>query len=295
VRLVERIAPAPMHVLVTGETGVGKDAIAALLHRRSGRARLVHVDCAGGSAEAIGEALFGADGAFAEPTGGKTTLVLDELSALSLDVQDALVRELDRDIGVRVIATTRRDLEAEIDEGLLRRELFHRLEGVAIEVPPLRRRPADIAPLALRFAAQAAASLGRAPPQLDGDALELLSGYVWPGNVRELRNVVRRAVVLCDGASIGRRQLPIEKLTAQFVAPKSDGRKPPELFEAVRRELAPLERQRIVDALERANGNQTEAARLLGISRRTLINRLELYGLPRPRKRGHKQSASSRP
>jgi hypothetical protein len=108
---------------------------------------------------------------------------------------------------------------------------------------------------------------------------------VWPGNVRELRNVMRRAVALSNGIVITPRDLPVEKLTAPFVADRSDRQgSVPQLFDEVRREREAIERQRIVDALDRSAGNQTEAARLLGISRRTLINRLEAYGLPRPRK-----------
>ena len=283
-RLVERVASAPLHVLVVGETGSGKTIVATQLHRRAGATPVVEVDCA---TDDIGESLLAEGGPYERARGG--ILVLDRLCALPLPVQERLVALLDRDeragVGVRIVAMEGRDVEAEVEAGRLRRDLWFMLHNIVLEVPPLRRRPGDVDPLARRFAEQAATATGRGAPELSSDTIELLQGHVWPGNVRELRSVMRRAVALSNGVVITPRDLPVEKLTAPFVADRSDRHGAvPQLFDEVRREREAIERQRIVDALERSAGNQTEAARLLGVSRRTLINRLEAYGMPRPRK-----------
>jgi two-component system, NtrC family, response regulator AtoC len=159
-----------------------------------------------------------------------------------------------------------------------------------LTVPPLRRRPTEIEPLAERFVAEAARFAGRAETPIIGDAaLALLHGYPWPGNVRELRNTVRRAVLLCDGDEITPAHLPAEKLTATFASPSHEGSLPPAEplppLREVREHFQEAERNRIIAALDRVQGNQTEAAKLLGIARRTLIKRLDAYGLPRPRKK----------
>jgi hypothetical protein len=285
-RLIERVSTAPLHVLVVGESGSGKTVTATQLHRRSGADPVVEVDC---GVEDLDESMFAEGGPLERARGG--VLVLDRLCSLPVAVQERLVAQLDRDersgggLGVRVVAMESRDVEAEIEAGRLRRDLYFMLHNMVLEVPPLRRRPGDIEPLARRFAEEAATVAGRGAPELSSDTVELLVGHVWPGNVRELRNVMRRAVALSNGIVITPRDLPVEKLTAPFVADRSDRhRAAPQLFDEVRREREAIERQRIVDALDRSAGNQTEAARLLGISRRTLINRLEAYGLPRPRK-----------
>jgi DNA-binding NtrC family response regulator len=286
-RLVERVAAVPLHVLVVGDAGVGKSLVAGELHRRSGRAPVLTLD---GGADDLFEVLFGDEGRLERARGG--VLVIDKLCAMPLDAQARLAtwletaeREGGTDTAVRVIAMESRDVDAAVDAAELHRELHALLTNVVVEVPPLRRRPADIEPLARRFVSEAAAAGERPEPELTLDAIDLLRGHVWPGNVRELRGVMRRAVALSDGMVITPRELPVEKLTAAFVADSTAELPAPQLFDEVRRERESIERQRIVDTLEQADGNQTKAAKLLGISRRTLINRLEAYGLPRPRKR----------
>lgn len=296
-RLAERIAPSRIHVLITGETGAGKEVLAEEIHRRSGRADhpMRRVDCVTLPADRAAEVLFGVEGggegALGASSGG--TVLLDEVCALPLDVQGRLVGFLggaSQSGDVRIVALTNRDIEAEIAAGTFREDLYFRLDGITLTVPPLRRRPAEIEPLCERFVAEAARFAGRAEaPMLGRDALTLLFGYPWPGNVRELRNTIRRAVLLCDGDEITPAHLPAEKLTATFASPSQEGSLPPAEplppLREVREHFQEAERQRIIEALERVNGNQTEAAKLLGIARRTLIKRLDAYALPRPRKK----------
>jgi two-component system response regulator AtoC len=219
-----------------------------------------------------------------------------------------------RKIDVRFVAATNRDLELEVGRGTFREDLFYRLNAVVIVVPPLRQRVAEIAPLARIFVARAAQELGLArPPVLGDSALALLEAYPWPGNVRELRNVIERAVLLSgDGREITREHLPAEKMGRVLPARESPrtlraaavaaaaaaaagagagagaggatGAAPPAASPGGSAAHSPEERARVVSALARCDGNQTHAARLLGVSRRTLITRMEAYGLPRPRK-----------
>jgi DNA-binding NtrC family response regulator len=295
-RLAERIAPSRIHVLVVGETGVGKEVLAEELHRRSGRADrpMRRIDCAALPADRAATVLFGDDGtegALVASRGG--TVLLDEVCALGLDVQARLVGLLDSNdpaLDLRIVAITNRDIEAAVADGEFREDLYFRLDGITLTVPPLRRRPAEIEPLCERFIAEAVRFAGRAEtPMLSRDALALLYGYPWPGNVRELRNTVRRAVLLCDGDEITPAHLPAEKLIATFATPSQEHSLPPAEplppLREVREHFQEAERARIIAALDRVQGNQTEAAKLLGIARRTLIKRLDAYGLPRPRKK----------
>lgn len=295
-RLAERIAPSRIHVLVLGETGVGKELLAEEIHRRSGRADhpMRRIDCAALPVDRAAAVLFGGDGsegALVASRGG--TVLLDEVCALPLDIQARLVSLLDMNdpsLDLRIVAITNRDIEAEVASGAFREDLYFRLDGITLSVPPLRRRPAEIEPLAERFVTEAARHASRAEvPMVGRDALALLSGYPWPGNVRELRNVMRRAVLLCEGDEITPSHLPAEKLTATFASPSHESSLPPAEplppLREVREQFQEAERGRIIAALERVHGNQTEAAKLLGIARRTLIKRLDAYGLPRPRKK----------
>ena len=199
-----------------------------------------------------------------------------------------------RPIDVRFVAATNRDLEAEVRRGTFRRDLYFRLNGISIVVPPLRERPAEISALAQLFLERSAAQTGRKPaPRLAPDALALLQSYAWPGNIRELKNVIERAVLLCVGSKILPEHLPMEKIRASIasvedLAVKSrqaaQPRPPGEGPAPVRAELEALERRRILDALTACAGNQTKAAKMLGMSRRTLLHRLDSYGVARPRK-----------
>lgn len=286
-RTVERIAVDPVPVLVVGETGSGKELVAEEIHRRSGRAdrALSRID----GATVQGD-LADAEREWLGQRGG--TVFIDEVCELPAAAQARLARILEAceraaDEGQeppRFVATTRHDVEAEIAAGRFRIDLFHRLDGVTLVVPPLRQREGDLAPLVERFVGEAAARIGRAdPPVVSDAAMTRLAAYRWPGNVRELKNAVRRAVLLAEGPVILPQHLPLEKLTAQLTEALPDDEDTS--MAGVREQFQALERERIEQALQRAAGNQTEAARLLGISRRTLVKRLDLYALPRPRKK----------
>jgi two-component system, NtrC family, response regulator AtoC len=189
-----------------------------------------------------------------------------------------------RSIDVRFVAATNRDLQQEVVQGRFRRDLYFRLNGITLQLPPLRERPSEILPLARLFLASAAEQSGRRPaPALSPEVEDLLVGYSWPGNIRELRNVIERAVLLCIGGEIKEEDLPVETMTtnspllaapvmADTPAPVTPG--------------APGggERERILRALNECAGNQSRAARLLGISRSTLVHKLNEYQFPRPRK-----------
>jgi DNA-binding NtrC family response regulator len=295
-RLLERVAPSAINVLILGETGAGKELVAETVHRLSPRrARpFVRLSCAALSDTLLESELFGHErGAFtgaaqAKPglleTAEGGTLFLDEIGELPAATQSKLLRVLEerkvlrvggltpRPIDIRLVAATNRDLEAEARAGKFRRDLFFRLNGIAIVLPPLRRRVAEIAGLARGFIAQACEQWQRPyEPALGAEALALLQGHAWPGNIRELRNVMERAVLLCGPGPIEPRHLPLDKPApaAAAAAPLEGGERAGDF-------------QRIVDALRRSAGNQTAAAALLGISRRTLIHRLDAYQLPRP-------------
>jgi two-component system, NtrC family, response regulator AtoC len=177
---------------------------------------------------------------------------------------------------VRFVAATNKDLEQEVDRGTFRKDLFFRLSAATLLIPPLRERPSEIEPLVHLFLGQFARQLGKPAPALAPDAMTMLKRYDWPGNVRELRNTIERAVLLAGDESIGADHLPVDKMRATL-APDDDNN----VDLRARRDA--LEKQVVIDALERAGGNQTVAARMLGIARRTLITRMHQYGLPRPR------------
>jgi transcriptional regulator with GAF, ATPase, and Fis domain len=297
--------------------------LAAMVHALSPRAGKPYVclNCAALPEQLLESELFGHErGAFTGARQAKPglleaaeggTVFLDEVGEMPLAVQAKLLRALDqnevlrvgalkpRRIDVRFVAATNRDLEAEVARGTFRQDLYYRLNGVALVVPPLRERMIEIAPLARMFAAEAARRLGRdVEPPLDDAALRLLETYAWPGNVRELRNVIERAVLLSECGPITIAHLPAEKMGRTLPSHDSERRMRARLPSApgdVRvRSHTPREthaartnddeRARICDALARCDGNQTHAATLLGMSRRTLIARIAKYGLPRPRK-----------
>ena len=329
--LVERFAAGTIPVLILGETGVGKEVLATMVHGLSPRASrpLVSLNCAALPEALLESELFGHErGAFTGAVQTKPglletaiggTIFLDEVGEMPLSVQAKLLRVIEarevirvgstkaRPIDVRFVAATNRDLEGEVARGAFRQDLFYRLNGVAIVIPPLRERTGEIAPLTLSFVEQVSQKLGRPPPCVSPDAMVVLEGYAWPGNVRELRNAVERAVLLA-GDTILPEHLPQEKMhrmvlpedsqrflrsalpaglfgPATYAAAKqrtqrhaSTGRMP-----AVSDTPEGLERAHIVAALERCEWNQTTAAKMLGISRRTLVTRLGEYGLTRKR------------
>jgi DNA-binding NtrC family response regulator/pSer/pThr/pTyr-binding forkhead associated (FHA) protein len=301
--LVERIADTPMTVLILGETGVGKELVTEAIHRRSSRRDrpLIKLNCAALPESLLESELFGYErgaftgaerrkvGFFEAADGG--TLFLDEIGEMPLALQAKLLRVLERKVITRVggttevaadarlIAATHRDLEADVRAGRFRQDLLFRIGGFTVVVPPLRDRPTEIVPLAEHFARLTAAEQGRPAPSIAEDARDALTGYTWPGNVRELKNAIERALVLC-GDAITASDLP-EKLRdagqrVRPVTPAAD----------MRGHLAEVERAAIIAALDSEDGNQTRAARRLGLSRRALIYKMEKYGLKPPPNRG---------
>ena len=288
-------------MILLGETGSGKEMCAELLHRASKRAkgRLLCLNCAALPESLLESELFGHErGAFTGATHDKMGLLeaadggsvfLDELGDMPLAIQVKLLRVLEakevlrigarspRPLDVRVIAATNRDLQERITAGFFREDLFYRLNGISVIVPPLRERPADIVPLAQSFAARAARD-GEPPPPLSGASLAFLRAQRWTGNVRELKNAVERALVLCDGPSIEPQHLRESVVSGSPAArPGPDG---------LRAEVEALERQRIEQALRDAGGSQRRTAALLGISRGALLRRLSQYNLLGSRPRG---------
>jgi two-component system, NtrC family, response regulator AtoC len=252
-------------------------------------------------------------GLFEAAEGG--TVFLDEVGELSPGTQAKLLRVLEervvtrlgsnrpRPIDVRILAATNRDPEAEIGTGRFRSDLYFRLNGLSLSIPALRERQGEIEDLARRFLASACRLIERTDiPRISPEVLLLLRVYRWPGNVRELRNVIERAAVLCPGDMILPEHLPPALIkgaesshppavsggraltSASDATPGQEAGTPPAVND-LPAEIRSIERARIIDALERCGGSQSKAARMLGVSRGTLISRIEAYGLPRPRKR----------
>jgi len=297
--LAERAAGGDISVLILGETGVGKEVLARAIHAGSARANrpMVSINCAALSPSLLESELYGHErGAFtgagqAKPglleTAPGGTVFLDEVGELPAALQVKLLRVIEtrevlrvgsvraRKIDVRFVAATNRDLESEVSRGGFRRDLYFRLNGMSLTIPPLRERPRDLPLLARAFVA----SLARGPaPRISEAAMEALQAHGWPGNVRELRNAIERALVLCDGPVLLPEHLPRPVSFAPL-----DGQGPPEPPAGA---VVDDERARILAALAACGGNQSRAARQLGISRKVLIARLDRYSVARPRRSG---------
>ncbi len=293
--LVDRVAPRDVAVLVTGESGTGKELVARRLHARSNRSGGPFVALnAAALPESLAESeLFGAEkgaftgadqartGRFEEASGG--TLFLDEVGELPLLLQGKLLRALeervvrrlggarDLPVDVRLVSATNRELASEASDGRFRQDLYFRLAVVVIRIPPLRERPADIPVLAAHLASRLATRHGVPAPPLSPDAREALARHAWPGNVRELRNVLERAVVVRGGEEI--RSADLDLASGPSSAPGAAGVAPASL------DLERREREALLEALRRTSGRREEAAKLLGISVRTLYYRLKRWGL----------------
>lgn len=288
--LAEQVAGQPTTVLLTGESGTGKEVVARHIHRCSPRAEapFVAVNCAALTESLLESELFGHEkgaftgavqsrpGRFELAHGG--TLFLDEVGETSLALQTKLLRVLQEQqfervggtrtlaVDVRVVAATNRDLRQAIAERAFREDLFYRLNVFPIHLPPLRERREDILPLAEHFLRWLASRMGRPPLPLSDEAKSLLLTYDWPGNVRELQNAMERALIVAAADSIRPEDLPLAAF-AGGAAPQAPGR------------LAEIEKQAILQALERCGGDRRRTAEALGISRRTLQYRLKEYGL----------------
>lgn len=308
---IAQAAPTDETILITGESGTGKELVARCIHaasRRKGRA-LVGLNCPALSPQLMESELFGHErGAFTSadaPRVGRFelaeggTILLDEITEIDLPLQAKLLRVLQersfervgasesRRADVRVVATTNRDLAAEVAAGRFRQDLYFRLAVVPIAVPPLRQRRDDVPLLVEHFAKEAARRLGRQPCELSSSALDLLCHYHWPGNVRELENLITRASVLAGSHHVSAEDLQlwlIDPTGKQTVLEPSDKATEQSESVAVGTRLEDMERRLIEATLEHYDGHRAKAAQALGIGIRTLTNKLRLYGYaPRAR------------
>jgi two-component system response regulator HydG len=292
--LIEQIADSPASVLITGESGTGKDLIARALHFSSSRRNgpFIPINCAAIPENLIESELFGyIKGAFTDARQGKTglfaaaqggTLFLDEIGEMPPLLQPKLLRAIEdkrirplgaieeTSIDVRIVAASNSDLDKAINEGKFRSDLYYRLATVTLAVPPLRERQQDVALLARHFLVRACAEAAKAVPDLDPDAMACLIRYRWPGNVRELQSAIQTGVILCRDSKLGVKDLP----------PKITGSGLPFakiLEDVVQRRLSldQLEREYVGAVLESVNGNKTEASLILQIDRKTLYRKLE--------------------
>jgi len=298
--IAKQVAPSDASLLVTGESGTGKEMVACYVHEHSRRhaKRLVSVNCAAIPDNLLESELFGHEkgaftganarriGKFEEADG--STLLLDEISEMDPRLQAKLLRalqerEIDRvggskpvKVDIRLIATSNRDLPAEVQAGRFREDLLFRLNVVQLELPPLRRRLEDLGPLSKLFIERYAKANSKPTRMLDAIATERLRQYRWPGNIRELENCIHRAVLLSQGEIIGPDAIILPDERAQSPDPNCDSDASSSSF--VGSSVAEVERRLIVDTLAHTLGNRTRAATILGISIRTLRNKLKQYG-----------------
>jgi two-component system response regulator FlrC len=298
-----QLARAEASVLITGESGTGKEVLARHIHAASRRARgpFVALNCAALPETLLESELFGHEkgafsgaiaarrGKFEQADGG--TLLLDEIGEMDPRLQAKLLRviqerEVDRlggtapvKVDVRLLAATNRDLAAEVAKGRFREDLLFRLNVVALHIPPLRGRPGDIAPLAGYFASRYARANGLPQRPLSEAALRLLAAHPWPGNVRELENTLHRAVLLAEGAEIGPEAIELTVPRAALQPDVTPAAKPARagVSALVGRRVEEVERDLILETLTHCLGNRTRAAEILGISIRTLRNKLGEY------------------
>src|SRR3954454_13538702 len=294
VRTVERVAPSDVSILITGESGAGKEVIADLIHALSPRnkARIIKINCAALPRELIESELFGSvkgaftgahsdrEGLFRQAEGG--TLFLDEISEMPIDTQSKLLRVLQdqevRPVGgktayktnCRIVAATNRRPEEAIKDGKLREDLFYRISAISVHLPSLRERREDIMPLANSFLKRFAAQANRVIKGFTPAAIERLTGFDWPGNVRQLQNEVQRTVLLSEGDEVDATDLSITK--ARVIDDEAQDTN----FTL----LEGVERNAIVQMLKETGGNKLETAKRLGIGRQTLYNKIKAYGIP---------------
>jgi two-component system response regulator AtoC len=309
--IVRDLAKSGVNVLILGETGAGKEVLASTIHALSERGgALARINCAALSESLLESELFGHEkGAFTGATAQKIgllesadggTVFLDEIGELPLSIQAKLLRAVEHRevlrlgstrpiaIDVRFLAATNRDLPAEVAAGRFRRDLFFRLDGVTLVIPPLRERRGLIGPLAMRFLVEAAGRAGKAGLRLSPEVLAALETNPWPGNVRELKAVIERAVLLVRGGDIAVKHLAFARRpdSTPDPVPVPVPVPVPMLASSASSDLTDeqtRDRDALIRALDDCAGNQTRAAKSLGMSRTTFVTKLRLYRIPRPR------------
>jgi len=319
VALYEQVAlaaRASISVLILGETGVGKEVVARAVHDASPRAdrQFLALNCAALSESLLEAELFGHEqGAYTGATrtrpglletaeGG--TVFLDEIGELAPSIQVKLLRVIeerkvrriggrgDRSVDVRFLSATNRNLDAEVPRGAFREDLLFRLNGFTLTIPPLRQRAGEIDALARLFLERACKEIGCDPPAISQEFLDCLLHYGWPGNVRELKSTVERAIILCQHGELRTEHLPdrirhpsLDRTSASptGTATAVKNAEPATEVANLRTDVGEFEKRRILEALERFEGNQTLAAKALNISRRSLVSRLSAWGLTRRR------------
>jgi DNA-binding NtrC family response regulator len=296
-RAIEKAAPTNSTVLICGETGTGKDLVARALHQRSPRAKgpLVSISCGAIPETLLESELFGhtkgaftgahadREGVFESAEGG--TLFLDEIGDLPLTMQVKLLRALQerqiqrlgesrtRNVDVRLVSATHKDLRQEMQQGRFREDLYYRLDVLSVMVPPLRQRRDDIPLLVEHFLRKFNPEMGKALRGASPEAMAVLMRYDWPGNVRELQNAIERAVILQDGPQLQPEDFPLGRSSQPAVAAEPGG----ELVS-----LEEMERRHILWVLRQTDNHQSRAAQILRIGRRTLYRKIREYGLDLP-------------
>lgn len=295
IALAKKVAPTDTTVLLTGETGTGKEVFARAIHQASSRStrNFVAINCSAFGKDLLESEMFGhkagaftgaikdTKGLFEEADNG--TIFLDEIGEMSLPLQAKLLRVIENGeflkvgdskstkVNVRIIAATNRDLQKEIEAGNFRKDLFYRLSAFQIQLPPLRDRVADIESLAVHFANLYCAKTNKKPKELSKNFIEALMQYSWNGNIRELKNIIERSVILSDSDELNQDSLPPE---FQLFSSEKSGSKTLSAFE-----LASAEKLHIQKVLNYTNGNKTETARLLNIALTTLYRKLDDYNI----------------
>jgi transcriptional regulator with PAS, ATPase and Fis domain len=297
-RLARRLGQAPTTVLIAGETGVGKEVVAEQIHRWSARSSgaFVRLNCASLAETLLESELFGHEkGSFTGADRRKIgyveaaiggTLLLDEIGEMPMNLQAKLLRVIETKqivriggtaeipVDVRFLCATHRNLKHEVAAGNFREDLYYRISTFTLQVPPLRERPAEITLLADLFATHVAQRMGVTPPKIALDASEALLKHAWPGNVRELRNAIEHAVVMAEDGTVHAEHLPESVLRPSEPMPIESAR-------AMKEQFAEVERKNVEAALAAETGNQTRAAKRLGITRRMLIYKMAKFGLKR--------------